>query len=374
MEESLDDLYEHAPCGYLSTDFEGVIVKVNETFLAMTGFERSDVLGRTWLSLLSGGARIFHETHYAPLLRMQGYVREIAIDMVCADGARLPVLVNSVLHHDRKVVRTVVFSASDRREYERELLRERERAIASEAKARLLAQTLQQSFIPPALPEVPGLDVAGVYRPAGTGDEVGGDFYDVFSTGSDGAWVVVVGDVQGKGAEAAAVTAMARYTLRAAAMQSSSPGVVLRTLHDMLTNSEFDRFVTVVYARIADGAMTVSSGGHPCPLRVTPAGEVTPICQVGSLVGVLGLELPPSDALVPLRPGEVFVFYTDGVTEARNATEGFFGEERLQALVGSCSGLDAAGIADRVVDAVVTYQEGLPRDDIAVVVVKVAES
>jgi PAS domain S-box-containing protein len=133
VEESAEDLYENAPCGYVSALPGGLIVRVNQTFLTWTGYRREDLVGRRrFQDLLTAGGRIFHETHYAPLLQMQGSVREIAVDMVCADGTRLPALINSVLRRDEAgkplLVRTTVFNATDRKEYERELLRERQRA------------------------------------------------------------------------------------------------------------------------------------------------------------------------------------------------------------------------------------------------------
>jgi len=133
LEESVEDLYENAPCGYLSALPDGTILKVNQTFLAWTGHRRDDLVGRKrFQDLLTAGGRIFHETHYAPLLRMQGVVGEIAVEMICADGRRLPMLINSVLRKDAAgkplLVRTTLFNATDRKEYERELLRERQRA------------------------------------------------------------------------------------------------------------------------------------------------------------------------------------------------------------------------------------------------------
>ena len=126
---------------------------------------------------------------------MQCEVREIALDVVRADGRRVPVLASSVLKLDQEgrplVIRTTLMEASDRREYERELLRARVRAEESELRARVLAETLQESLIPPRLADVPGLDVAAVYRPAGLGDEVGGDFYDLFET-AEGDWAIVL--------------------------------------------------------------------------------------------------------------------------------------------------------------------------------------
>ena len=98
FEENVEDLYDIAPCGYLSTLPGGLIVKVNQTFLSWTGYRREDLVGRRrFQDLLTAGGRIFHETHYAPLLRMQGAVREIAVDLACPDGRRLPALINSVL-------------------------------------------------------------------------------------------------------------------------------------------------------------------------------------------------------------------------------------------------------------------------------------
>jgi serine/threonine-protein kinase RsbW len=135
LEESAEDLYEHAPCGYLSTLPDGLIVKVNQTFLTWTGHRREDLVGRRrFQDLLTAGGRIYHETHYAPLLQMQGAVREIAVEVVRADGGRLPMLVNSVLRRDPEgaplLVRTTAFDVTDRKRYERELLaaRDRERA------------------------------------------------------------------------------------------------------------------------------------------------------------------------------------------------------------------------------------------------------
>src|SRR4051812_42545046 len=136
LEESAEDLYENAPCGYLSTLPDGTIVKVNRTFLRWTGHTREDLVGRQrFAQLLTAGGRIYHETHLAPLLRMQGAVRGIALEIVRAGGGRLPVLVNSELHRGPdgapRLVRTTVFDATDRKAYERELLRRRDRERAA---------------------------------------------------------------------------------------------------------------------------------------------------------------------------------------------------------------------------------------------------
>ncbi|MGH2810690.1 MAG: PAS domain-containing protein, partial [Actinomycetota bacterium] len=138
FEESAEDLYEHAPCGYLSTLPDGLIVRVNRTFETMTGFRREDLVGqKRFVDILTVGGRIYHETHYAPLLQMQGSVRELAMDLVC-HGEELPVLVSSVLKQGDDlrpaVIRVMILSARDRRNYERELLAQRRRAEESEAR------------------------------------------------------------------------------------------------------------------------------------------------------------------------------------------------------------------------------------------------
>jgi sigma-B regulation protein RsbU (phosphoserine phosphatase) len=332
--------------------------------------------------LLTPGGRIFHETHYAPLLHLQESVREIAVDLVRADGSRLPALVNSVLVKSaaqpgdaRAVVRTTVFDATDRREYERELLRARRAAEESEARARLLARTLQESLIPPALPVVPGLQVAAVYRPAGRGDEVGGDFYDVFEIGR-GDWAMVIGDVSGKGAGAAVVTAVARYTIRAAAMRSRRPKAGLALVNAALRRQQPDRFCSMLCARVRRNPggrtrLVVASGGHPLPLRVTADGTVSVLGRPGTLLGIV--DSPRlHGTTIDLAPGDVVLLYTDGVTEGRHGTE-FFGEERLSALLVEHRGSDASAIAERIGDEVVVFQGGLPRDDIALVVLKVPD-
>jgi PAS domain S-box-containing protein len=141
-EETAEELYEEAPCGYLTTRPDGTIVRVNGTFLRWTGHTREELVGRRrFQELLTAGGRIYHETHYAPLLRMQGKVREIALDIVRADGRRLPALVNATLKLDAagepQLVRTTVFDATDRQRYERELLaaRDRERGARERADA-----------------------------------------------------------------------------------------------------------------------------------------------------------------------------------------------------------------------------------------------
>ena len=378
----LDDdpaaLYERAPCGYLSTLPDGTIVKVNATFLSLTGHRREDLVGRrTFAELLTPGGRIYHETHYAPMLQMQGSAREIALEIVCADGNRLPVLVNAALERDPEghpvMVRTAIFDATDRRQYERELLRAKERAEDSERRATQLAQTLQRTLIPPTFPSIPGLEVVAAFRPAGGGAEIGGDFYDIFEVAS-GDWVVAVGDVQGKGVEAAVVTALARHTIRAAAVNQHEPSDILSTLNTVLLADECERFCTVALVRLHRDdngwTATTSCGGHPPPLLCRAGERPVPIECTGSLLGVL-----PTPALsgrrLTLLPGDTLVLYTDGVTEARGHGD-FFGEDRLRETLGRAAASSRERL-EGLLATVLDFQAGEPGDDIAIVAIGVPE-
>jgi sigma-B regulation protein RsbU (phosphoserine phosphatase) len=377
LDDDPQELYDHAPCGYLSTTPDGIIVKVNSTFLAWTGYAVDELVGRrTFASLLSPGGRIYHDTHYAPMLQMQRNVREIALDVVRANGDRLPVLLNASLARSADgaplVTRIVLFDATERREYERELLRAKQRAEESEARARSLARTLQQTLIPPEPPSVPGLVVNAAYRPAGAGEEVGGDFYDIFQIADDD-WVVVLGDVCGKGVEAAVVTALVRYTLRAVTVRLQRPTQALRALNDVLLKHPTGRFCTVALLRLSrdgDGwTLTLSLGGHPQPLLLrSGVAEPSNLGTAGSLVGVLD-EPDFTQTRIRLAPGDSVVVYTDGVTEGRLGRE-LYGEHRLHATAARHARSPEL-IPQAVLTDVLDFQGGTARDDIAVVSVGV---
>jgi len=372
-----EELYEDAPCGLLSLRPDGTVVTANRTFLRWTGYDRGALIGGPLRDLLTAGDRIFYETHYAPLLQMQDEVREIAVTLVCPRG-RLPVFLNSML--DRapdgapRSVRIAVFLAVDRRSYEAELVVARRRAEESEARVRELARTLQNSLLPPALPHVGGLDLGAVYRPAGQGDEVGGDFYDVFSTAT-GDWAVVIGDVVGKGAAAATLTSLVRNTVRAVAMHARRPHAVLMALNDGLLQQRAEQVCTVAYVRIQLGPgdtarATICLGGHPRPLAVRRRGEPLPVGRFGSVLGAIPCPRLEETA-VTLEPGDGLLLYTDGVVEGRHNGR-FFGEQRLADLAGALRDRSAATVADEVAAAAVDHQDGVPADDIAVVVVRYA--
>jgi PAS domain S-box-containing protein len=238
-----------------------------------------------------------------------------------------------------------------------------------------IARTLQRSLLP-RLPEAPGIDVGVEYLPMGEENEVGGDFYDLIET-EEGRWLAVIGDVCGKGAAAAAVTALTRYTIRAVAMREDEPSAVLTALNEaMIRQLDDEQFCTVACARLgpAPGGfeLGVARGGHPPPYVVRADGSVEAVMPPGRALGIF-----PDPELgvqnVRLGPGDAAVFYTDGITEARGPDGSFFGEERLRALLRSCASLGAPAIAERLRDVTLEYGEGSPRDDLAVLVLRVPE-
>jgi serine phosphatase RsbU (regulator of sigma subunit) len=241
-----------------------------------------------------------------------------------------------------------------------------------EQRERAIARTLQASLLPRILPEIPGLQAQARYLPGGEGTVVGGDLYDLFAVEDE--WALVLGDVCGKGAEAAALTAMVRYTMRAECLHHTSPGEVLGLLNDaILRQVEDGRFCTVLHGRVSladDGArIPLASAGHPPPLVLRADGSVETVPCIGPLLGVLEAVVHP-DVVVRLRTGDALVCFTDGVTECRGEA-GLYGDERLAELLAGCVGEDAAGIADRIVEDVLAFQGGQTQDDLALLVLRV---
>lgn len=327
LEDSIEDLYEHAPCGYLSTMLDGTIAKINATLLGWLGLRRDQVVGaRRFADLLTVGGRLYHETHFAPLLRMQGELHGVALELATADGGRLPVLVTSTVKTGGDgqplLIRTTVLDARERRAYERELLAARREADRERDRLARLASTLQRTLLPPALPAVPGLEVAAYYH-AASADEVGGDFYDLFRL-DDGRWALFVGDVCGKGAGAAVMTSLVRYTLRAAAAHDPDPVDMLTTLNTALRRESIEpahRFCSVVVGVLTPSAaacdVVLAAGGHPSPVLLRRGGIVVPVYTDGGQV--VGLLPSPDFTRTALRlgPGDTLLLHTDGLTEAR---------------------------------------------------------
>jgi serine phosphatase RsbU (regulator of sigma subunit) len=235
-----------------------------------------------------------------------------------------------------------------------------------------VARTLQRSLLPPDLPSIPGAELSARYLAAGAGNEVGGDFYDCFATGG-GDWALVIGDVCGKGAEAAAVTALARYTLRAAVLHSRRPRRILRELNEALLRQGLDyRFCTVLYASItpvASGAeIVLATGGHPLPLVLRGSGAVETAGSPGTLLGIVP-DPEISEERLLLGWGDALVSYTDGVVEA-SPSDAALATERLAAHVAGCAGRDAARIAGSIERKALEVQGGRLRDDVAVAVLR----
>jgi PAS domain S-box-containing protein len=236
-----------------------------------------------------------------------------------------------------------------------------------------IAHTLQASLLPPVLPDIPGMDVGAAYRAAGEGFDVGGDFYDLFAVDDD-HWFVVVGDVCGKGAEAAAVTALARYTIRAAAARRRSPAAILRWVNEaMLKQEDAGRFATIACAQIdlsrTPARVTVACGGHPLPLVLRADGGVCEAGAPGMLVGLVeSIEL--QERTVELRTGDTLVLYTDGLTEA-GAPERVWAPEDLEDALRGASGESAQGVVAHLLAQAVPDPHAAPRDDVALLALQV---
>ncbi|MCK8678324.1 MULTISPECIES: SpoIIE family protein phosphatase [Streptomyces] len=390
LEDSVEELYESAPCGYLSTLMDGTIAKINSTLLEWLGTDRETVVARKrFADLLTVGGRLYHETHFAPLLRMQGRITGVALEMRTGDGGRLPVLVSSVVKHsgdgEPLLIRTTVFDASARRSYEQELLRrqreaEEARRQAEEARRQAEADrarltealaALQRSLLPAELPVVPGLETAVHYHTASP-DRLGGDFYDLFPL--DGKrWAFFLGDVSGKGPRAAAVTSLTRYTLRTAALHDADPAGALGTLntvlHERYTGDD-PRYCTAIFGVLEPdrdtGEVTVrlASGGHP-PALVTRADGTAHFLPTpgGLLVGVLP-DPHFVTATTVLAPGDTLLLYTDGLTEARTGPDrtDLYGDEALHAFATRLAGPPPGGLVQALTALLDSLGDGVDDD------------
>ena len=236
-----------------------------------------------------------------------------------------------------------------------------------------IAGVLQHSLLPRSLPEIAGFEASSRFLPAGEAYEVGGDFYDVFRSGS-GTWTAVIGDVCGKGPEAAQLTALARYTVRTAASPESSPSEILRILHDSISAEHTDlRFCTAALARIqaprngrGPARLTLSLGGHPHPLVLRKNGEVDAIGQPGTLLGALPSPIL-EDVDASLSVGDSLILYTDGMLDLRDRA-GRDEPDWLAEQLAQAAGKSADEIAELLSEAAVDRHGGEPRDDIAILV------
>ncbi|WNI19829.1 SpoIIE family protein phosphatase [Actinacidiphila sp. ITFR-21] len=237
-----------------------------------------------------------------------------------------------------------------------------------------ISQALQRSLLPPELPHVPGVEVEVVYRAAGEGNEVGGDFYDLFPI-RDGCWGFAIGDVCGTGPEAAAVTGLARHALRLLAREGfGGPAVLERLNAAILDEGARSRFLTLLYGELwpqHDGSavLRMVCAGHPLPLRLRPDGTVEPAAEPQPLLGVMD-DLELFEQSITLDPGDVLLCVTDGVTERREGTR-MLGDDGLAEVLATCTGLTAGAVAARIQRAVERFASDAPSDDMAILAMRV---
>ncbi len=360
-------LIEEAPDCVIGMDCHGRITDFNHAAEATLGYSRRDVVGEMMADTLIpypmrqrhrlGLARML-ETGAGPIIG-----RRIEVNALRSDGTEVPVelTVKQVAGVDPPMFNGYLRDITSARRAADEL-------AASHRRLAHIARTLQTSLLPPTLPDIDGIELGAAFDALGDGYEVGGDFYDVFQL-ADGRWALTLGDVCGKGSQAAVVTALARYTLRAAAMRRSNPAAVLKMLNEAVHRQQPDQFCTVVYATIdpATGAVDLALGGHPHPLVLRTTGQVTAVGTTSPLLGPYEAWSGSTDSFT-LDPGDLLVLYTDGVTDARSGTE-LFGDERLAATVASAKGHGAPAAAQLIEQAVLNFGGEL-NDDLAILAIR----
>jgi serine phosphatase RsbU (regulator of sigma subunit) len=237
---------------------------------------------------------------------------------------------------------------------------------------------LQADLLPPELPQPDGVELIGSYQAAREALRIGGDFYDVFGpTALSGDTVIALGDVCGKGPEAAVLTGKVRQTLRALRLVEAAPERMLTVLNQALLQSgRQHRFVTLVVGSVSRSEhgrvrLTLASGGHPAPLVLRTDGTVEEVPTSGTLIGVVP-QTVVHPATVELAPGELCLLYSDGLTEARGGPTGNeqYGEHRLIDALSTCRGMPGAAAVERVRQLVSDWVHGGVRDDIAMLAVR----
>ncbi len=350
----------------LVLDAYGRVVDVNPAAVAALDRTEPDLVGRRGAELLPDLAPDASVGGTARTARMRGGAGEVEITV---RGHRRHYEASSRHLEDARggYAGTVLVlrDVSDRRAAEtrlRRLLAERTR----------IASALQSGLSPASLPHVPGLSLALRYQPAGDGREIGGDVVDVFDCGQ-GRWGVVVGDVSGKGAEAAVVTALVRYTVRALAAEGYSPRELLRRLNaTLLADTPDERFCTLAFAvaRPCHGSVVLDLclAGHPPPLLVRPDGSVEPVGELGTALGLL--EDPDlTEVRLALTPGELLVWFTDGLVEARRDGD-LFGDERVATLLAGHAGDCPDAVLDVLDRAAHEHAGGDLGDDLALLAMR----
>jgi PAS domain S-box-containing protein len=229
-----------------------------------------------------------------------------------------------------------------------------------------IAHTLQQSLLPEQLPQIPGFELASVYIPAFESTEVGGDFYDVWEL--DDGWMLIIGDVTGKGIEAAALTSLVRHTMRAASEFESSPAELLARVDGILKKQRARSICTALCMRLFEDRALLAAGGHPLPLHITSRG-VSRVGEHGPLLGGFS-DVSWHDTTVELEPGSILVAYTDGVTDAIGADGTRYGLQRLCDTLAQFRGRSATAVIEGLTVALGEFQIGSHADDTAALVLR----
>jgi PAS domain S-box-containing protein len=328
----------------------------------------------------TGEARIFNDISAEALAT---YARdEEHLRLLRAMGARDVIIVPLAAPAHILGALTLVSSRTGRRLIEADLdvaIRLGRRAGTAVEAARLytersrIARVLQRALLPDSLPEMPGFEVAASYRPVGELNEVGGDFYDVFPCG-ERRWMLVIGDVCGKGAEAAGVTAIARHTLRAVSMLDARPAAMLELLHRALRQQEPDGQMCTVCLVLAEQArgrtrLTLALGGHPRPLLVGPGEKAVALGEPGTVLGMVD-PITVEEAELELATGQTLLLFTDGVPEAARSRA--LSGPALEQLVVRARHLGLAEMLSEIEAAAVQSAGGQPHDDIALLGLRLA--
>jgi len=371
----VEEFWERAPCGHVVAHPDGCIIRVNATICGWLGYEPNALHGKLFSDLLTVGGRILYDTHFGPLLQMSGDLNGVTVDLVTADGSRLPMFLtaNVKLGEDGKpeLLQITVLDAADRRAYEAELLKARRQAETEQLRVRAFAETLRRALLPPVLSPPAGLEAVDYYSTASI-DDVGGDFYDLFPL-SRTTWGFFLGDVAGKGVDAAVVTGLVRYSLRAAAVFDDDPVQVLHVLNTVLNQQlriDQIRLCTLIYGKLTrhDNGFDIelASGGHPPPLLFDADGGAYYVDTTGGQAVGITAEPRFVSNRFRLAPGDTLVLYTDGLTEASTGVgrERYDDEGALLRFAKSHSPTTASAIVDTVRNLLDSFGAGLEDDTV----------